>query len=89
MATTVAQLGVQENNISGLNIYPNPANDFLHITTSANGVKTVTIYDVVGKQVLNTTTANEVINVSSLNAGIYMVKITEEGKTATRKLVIK
>ncbi len=77
------------NNISGLNVYPNPANDFLHITTSANGVKTVTIYDVVGKQVLNTTTANEVINVSSLNAGIYMVKITEEGKTATRKLVIK
>lgn len=89
IATTVAQLGVQENNISGLNIYPNPANDFLHITTSANGVKTVAIYDVVGKQVLNTTTANEVINVSSLNAGIYMVKITEEGKTATRKLVIK
>lgn len=77
------------NNISGLNVYPNPANDFLHITTSANGVKTVTIYDVVGKQVLNTTTANEAINVSSLNAGIYMVKITEEGKTATRKLVIK
>lgn len=77
------------NEISGLNVYPNPANDFLHITTSANGVKTVTIYDVVGKQVLNTTTANEAINVTSLNAGIYMVKITEEGKTATRKLVIK
>ncbi len=83
------EIDEQENNISGLNIYPNPANDFLHIITSANGVKTVTIYDVVGKQVLNTTTANEVINVSSLNAGIYMVKITEEGKTATRKLVIK
>jgi len=52
------------NDISGLNVYPNPANDFLHITTSANGVKTVAIYDVVGKQVLNTTTANEVTNVS-------------------------
>ncbi|WP_313806322.1 T9SS type A sorting domain-containing protein [Flavobacterium sp.] len=77
------------NNISGLNVYPNPANDFLHITTAANGVKNVAIYDVVGKEVLNTTTANETINVSSLNAGIYMVKITEEGKTATRKLVIK
>jgi hypothetical protein len=44
---------------------------------------------VVGKQVLNTTTSNEVINVASLNPGIYMVKIIEEGKTATRKLVIK
>ncbi|KGO90475.1 T9SS type A sorting domain-containing protein [Flavobacterium suncheonense] len=77
------------NNISGLNVYPNPANDFLHITTAINGVKTIAVYDVMGKEVLNTTTANETINVSSLNAGIYMVKITEEGKTATRKLVIK
>ncbi|WP_442786863.1 T9SS type A sorting domain-containing protein [Flavobacterium suncheonense] len=77
------------NNISGLNVYPNPANDFLHITTAINGVKTIAVYDVMGKEVLNTTTANETINVSSLNAGIYMVKITEEGKTATRKLVIQ
>ncbi|MEW5676823.1 T9SS type A sorting domain-containing protein [Flavobacterium enshiense] len=87
--TTTEILSVKQNNISGLNVYPNPANDFLHITTAANGVKTIAIYDVVGKEVLNTTTANEVINVSSLNAGVYLVKITEEGKTATRKLVIK
>jgi len=77
------------DNISGLNIYPNPANDFLNITTAANGVKNIAIYDVVGKEVVNTTTSSQTINVSSLNAGIYMVKITEEGKTATRKLVIK
>lgn len=90
IATTVSDLlSVKENNISGLNVYPNPANDFLHITTTANAMKTVAIYDLVGKQVLNTTTSNEVINVSSLNAGIYLVKITEEGKTATRKLVIR
>lgn len=77
------------NNISGLSVYPNPANDYLHITTAINGVKNIAVYDVMGKEVLNTTTANEVINVASLNAGIYLVKITEEGKTATRKLVIK
>lgn len=77
------------NNISGLNVYPNPANDYLQITTAINGVKNIAIYDVMGKEVLNTTTVNEVINVASLNAGIYLVKITEEGKTATRKLVIK
>lgn len=77
------------NNISGLNVYPNPANDFLNIVTAANGVKNIVIYDVVGKEVLNTTTSYQTINLASLNAGIYMVKITEEGKTATRKLVIK
>ncbi|ESU24477.1 hypothetical protein FEDK69T_09240 [Flavobacterium enshiense DK69] len=77
------------NNITGLNIYPNPANDVLHITTSANEIKTIAIYDVMGKEVFNTTTANETINITSLNAGVYIIKITEEGKTATRKLVIK
>lgn len=80
---------VSFNNIADLNVYPNPANDILHITTAVNGIKTVAIYDLVGKQVLNTTTNNEAINVSSLNKGVYMLKITEEGKTATRKLVIK
>ncbi|KGO93866.1 hypothetical protein Q767_14435 [Flavobacterium enshiense DK69] len=75
--------------MTGLNIYPNPANDVLHITTSANEIKTIAIYDVMGKEVFNTTTANETINITSLNAGVYIIKITEEGKTATRKLVIK
>ena len=32
---------------------------------------------------------NEVINVSYLNEGIYIVKIKEEDKVATRKLIIK
>ncbi|WP_353743406.1 T9SS type A sorting domain-containing protein [Flavobacterium sp. 38-13] len=29
------------------------------------------------------------VNVSNLKDGVYIVKITEEGKTATRKLLIK
>ena len=28
------------------------------------------------------------INLENLQAGVYVVKITEQGKTATRKLVI-
>lgn len=83
-------LGVKENNISGLKVYPNPVVDGkLFISSDVNTERNVTIYDVTGKQVFNTTTSNEVVNVSNLNAGVYVVKITEEGKTATRKLVIK
>ncbi|MGL2965138.1 T9SS type A sorting domain-containing protein [Flavobacterium sp. XGLA_31] len=83
-------LAVAQNNITGLKVYPNPvSHGTLFIETTANATKVVTIYDVLGKQVLNATTADNAINVSSLNAGVYVVKITEEGKTATRKLVIK
>lgn len=87
---TAAVLGVKENNIAGLKVYPNPVVDGkLFISSELNAEKNVAIYDVTGKQVFNTTTSNELVNVSNLNAGVYVVKITEEGKTATRKLVIK
>ncbi len=83
-------LGNQSNEITGLRIYPNPvSNGTLFIETSANAEKTVTVFDVLGKQVLNTTTSDNAINVASLHTGVYIVNITEEGKTASRKLVIR
>ena len=83
-------LSTQQNEIPRLSIYPNPVTKgILYITSNSNSEKAVTIFDVLGKQVLNTTTSNNVINVNTLVSGVYVVKITEEGKTATRKLVIK
>ena len=91
-ATTlnVCTLSVAENNISGLEVYPNPVtNGILNITTDNNDAKSVIMFDVLGKQVINTTVTDQPINVASLNRGVYFVRITEAGKTATRKLVIK
>ncbi|HEU4496886.1 MAG TPA: T9SS type A sorting domain-containing protein [Flavobacterium sp.] len=84
-----APASVGENQIAGLRVYPNPiTKGTLFIATDANSEKTVAIYDVLGKQVLNTVAA-ESVNVSGLKGGVYIVKITEDGKTATRKLVIR
>jgi hypothetical protein len=86
---TDASLSVNDNNIAGLKMYPNPvSNGTLYISTTANTEKAIVIYDVLGKTVVNTK-AVDAVNVSNLNTGVYIVKITEEGKTATRKLVIK
>jgi hypothetical protein len=64
--------------------------DNLFITSSNTAAtKSVAIFDVLGKQVVKTTVTNQVVNVSKLISGVYILKITEEGKTATRKLVIK
>lgn len=82
-------LGVKQNQIEGLKIYPNPVtNGTFFINTTSDSTKDVVVYDVLGKQVVKTATTNAV-NVSNLKSGVYIVKITEEGKTATRKLVIK
>ena len=78
------------NAIAGLNMYPNPvSNGNLYISTDNNSAKSVEIYDILGKQVLNAKTSNNTVNVSNLKGGAYIVKITEEGKTDTRKLIIE
>ncbi|QBN19575.1 T9SS type A sorting domain-containing protein [Flavobacterium nackdongense] len=83
-------LGLKKNAIEGLNMYPNPvAKGTLYITSNSSEAKSVTIYDVLGKQVLNAKTANGAVNVSNLKAGSYIAKITEDGKTDTKKLIIQ
>lgn len=76
--------------IDGLKMYPNPVKGGnLHIETALNGSIEVAIFDLVGKQVVSTKVVNNTVNVANLTAGIYVVKITEEGKTSTQKLVIE
>jgi len=78
------------NAIDGLTMYPNPLKgNTLYLTSNANAAMSVQIFDVLGKEVLKSNVINNAVNVSGLNAGIYIVKVTEEGKTATRKLVIQ
>ena len=90
LASLGLTLGTKSNDIKGLNVYPNPiTNGKLYITSDNGADKTVAIYDILGKQVLTSTVTNDVVNVSGLNAGVYIVKITEDGNTATRKLIIR
>jgi len=84
-------LGVNQfNTISGLSLYPNPVTGkVLNITSDANADMSVKVYDVLGKEVLSSKVINNTVNVAQLNAGLYIIKITEEGKTATKKLIIE
>ena len=85
---TDSSLGNTKNEIEGLRIYPNPANDIVTISSNTMAVKSVQLFDVTGKQIMNVETSST-INVSSLAKGIYVMKVTEEGKTSTSKLIIK
>ena len=86
----ITVLSTENNEIAGLKVYPNPvSNGVLHIESSLNTERTISLFDVLGKQVISTTTSNTTINIATLKSGIYIVKITEAGKTATRKLVVE
>lgn len=85
---TMGTASVQENNIEGLKVYPNPASGLVNIVSNENGTKEISIFNMLGKKVLETST-QETINVSNLNSGIYIMNITQDGKKSSSKLVIK
>lgn len=81
--------GVDENQLSDVRMFPNPSNGgTVNIQSRTSGDMQVAVYDILGKQVINTVTTGD-LNVSSLKAGVYMVNITQQGSSATKKLVIK
>ena len=86
----ISTASVNRNEILNFSIYPNPlTSGKLYINTNNNSEKHIQIFDVLGKQVFKTTLKGRELNLTKLTAGIYILKVLEEGKTATRKLVIK
>jgi len=85
-----ATAGVKQDEITNLKLFPNPlTGNVLNIVTNSGVEKSVAVFDVLGKQVINAKTVNGTVNAANLTAGVYVVKITEEGKTATRKLIVQ
>lgn len=91
-----AQAQESKNNTNGtienLNFYPNPVtNGKIYITSKNATAKEVTIYDVLGKLVLQTNlnVNSKEISVNALNPGVYIIRIKEGDATATRKLIVK
>lgn len=85
-----ATLSLDSFTANEFTLYPNPTTSgYVNITSSNNTEITVAIYDILGKRVINTSPINNRIDVTSLNTGIYMLKISQNGKSITKKLVVK
>lgn len=81
---------LSSSGIEELFVYPNPVeNGKIYITTKNNLPKTIKVYDVLGKQVMLSTTQNKALDISKLPPGIYILKIKENKLSATRKLVVR
>lgn len=81
-------LGIEENITNLSSIYPNPTNGLLNIK-SATPISKVTIYNNLG-QLLFSSEKIDQIDISTLNEGIYFIKVSDEnGQTQTKKVVKK
>ena len=88
---------VVENNLNNLNIYPNPANQTVHISfdviNKTNDIQ-IKMYDLSGREVYSKTFEathqfNHTINVDDYARGIYFVRIDNGNQNAAQKLILK
>ena len=76
--------------ISRFEVYPNPSNTgFVTIKSNQMGAVQAQVFDLLGKEVVNTVVNNERLDVGNLNAGVYVVKLTQNKNTTTKKLIIQ
>jgi len=76
--------------MTDFNLYPNPAkSDFVNITSTGSETVQANVFDILGKQVLNAAVANGRLDVSPLNTGVYIIKLTQGAATTTKKLIIQ
>jgi hypothetical protein len=78
---------------ASLSVFPNPLmkNNILNLKFTLNTSAKIFIYNVTGKLVLVdeiTNAENKQINTSALTNGIYMLKISTDNASTTRKVVI-
>ncbi|MBU2950747.1 T9SS type A sorting domain-containing protein [Tamlana agarivorans] len=91
-AQNKGKLASAEESIEGLTIYPNPVNDqttHINIASAINAPKFIDIYNVLGKRLFSKKLIGKELNISQLQKGIYILKITENNLSETRKLVIR
>jgi len=74
-----------------LAIYPNPAHDMVYFKAQKDFVPTeVKIYDLTGRVVLQSKIEGDSVSVKQLNAGNYMLVLTDKnGKRLSQKLTVK
>ena len=74
-----------------INVYPNPADDFINIL-STNPVARIEIISLLGQVIIseNTEAQSYKLDISELNLGLYVVKVlTKDGNTHFKKILVR
>jgi len=84
-----SDLGISDSDETGFSIYPNPSKNNITIKSTTEPVSEISIYNVLGQRVLKLNFSNsfsENIDISSLNSGMYLVKIND---LVSQRLIVK
>ena len=70
-----------------IKLYPNPVKDIVEIKSGDIQINSISFFNLLGKEILKKTTDGSGIDVSGLNSGIYICKITTEKGTVSKKIL--
>ncbi|WP_445719100.1 T9SS type A sorting domain-containing protein [Flavobacterium sp.] len=75
-------------NVTKVKLYPNPTSNILNIEAGAN-IQSIAVYNVLGQEVMNREANDSTISldVSSLNAGVYVIKTMIDGNVSSTKFI--
>lgn len=83
-------LGVDSKSLTNVSITPNPSKSgYVTIKAQDSGTKSIELYDMLGRNVINTTLNSDVLDVSSVRSGLYLLKVSIEDRSSTTKLIIE
>ncbi|MEZ4803745.1 MAG: S8 family serine peptidase [Gelidibacter sp.] len=83
-------LSIEEAQVENIYLYPNPVKDLLYLQLPSNmEFSQVSIFDITGKQISSRTLNQSVktLDVSSLHAGIYLLKFQTHNSVVNLKLI--
>jgi hypothetical protein len=82
-----ATSSVHQDNARGNNIhiYPNPTRGYVYI--EANQIKKVKVYSLNGVLLLEKTDVTNLLNVSHLRSGSYIIEVTKENDFVSREIL--
>jgi len=85
---TTETLGTATNTLEGFTLYPTIVKEELNFR-SQNNVEDITVFNLLGQKVFSgaPNTNNSSINLSKLRPGVYVVKVSAEGKIGSYKIV--
>ena len=85
----ISDIGITEELAEKVNIYPNPANNFITINANNNTISSVKLYSVEGKLLRSHTTnqTSVIIEKNELTNGLYFIEL-EVNKQTIKKSVV-
>ena len=84
----IRTLATNENSLSDMQVYPNPAADILNVSKVSNNAL-YAIYNVSGQLISKGKITDNKVSVSKLQAGVYIISVEDKGNVEKVKFIKK